>query len=305
MTRIKTSFIATVYNEEESIEEFITSVLAQTQRPDEIIIVDAGSRDSTRKIIKRYENILLYTKKGNRSVGRNFAIQKARYEIIIASDAGCVLDKNFIMNIALPFTHASVDVVSGFYYPVINSVFEKCLATYTCVMPDKVNPNTFLPSSRSVAFRKSAWKEVGGYPELLNTCEDLIFAKKMKDDGFVFRFAKKAYVHWRQKKNLSQAARQFYSYSEGDGRARYFRPQTPFLYIRYISALFIIVYGLSVSLIVGSGIALAMFATYSLWAIKKNYRYVEHWKAFIYLPLLQFTADIAVLAGMTRGLLQR
>ena len=50
-------------------------------------------------------------------------------------------------------------------------------------------------------------------------------------------------------------------------------------------------------------IFLYAFLVYTLWAIGKNYRYVKHWQALYILPLLQITADIAVLSGTAIGLL--
>ena len=125
----------------------------------------------------------LIIKKGNIAIGRNEAIKNANNEIILVSDVGCILDKDWVKNISAPFEDKKVDVVAGFYEPIADSVFEKCLATYTSVMPDKIDPENFLPSSRSVAFKKSAWKEVGGYPEWLDTCEDLYFARELKRKG--------------------------------------------------------------------------------------------------------------------------
>ena len=49
---MKSSFITTVFNEENNIEAFIDSVLNQTKSPDEIIIVDGGSTDKTLEILK-------------------------------------------------------------------------------------------------------------------------------------------------------------------------------------------------------------------------------------------------------------
>ena len=38
-----------------------------------------------------------------------------------------------------------------------------------------MRPARFLPSSRSVAFRKSAWTAIGGYPAWLDYGEDIVF----------------------------------------------------------------------------------------------------------------------------------
>jgi glycosyltransferase involved in cell wall biosynthesis len=107
----KITFIATVFNEEASIVQLLESLKKQTKKADEIIIVDAGSRDGTVSLINEFiqnnkkQNVLLLKKKGNRSVGRNTAIKKARGDIIIASDAGCTLKCDWIEKITRPFLY--------------------------------------------------------------------------------------------------------------------------------------------------------------------------------------------------------
>src|SRR3989338_2419096 len=101
---MKTTFIATVFNEEKTIEEFLSSISKQSVLPDEVIIVDGGSTDSTASVISNLKSQIsnkrikfkLIIKKGNRSVGRNEAIKNASNEIIVCSDAGCILDKNWL-----------------------------------------------------------------------------------------------------------------------------------------------------------------------------------------------------------------
>lgn len=301
------SFITTVYNEHITIDQFLNTILSQTKLPKEIIITDAGSTDKTLQKIKQFQKnttvpITLIHKEGNRSIGRNQAIKRAKGEIIACSDAGCILDKNWLKNITKPFKDKKIDVVSGYYTPKTKTTFEQALSTYTCVMPDKVDPNNFLPSSRSIAFKKQAWKTVGGYPENLDTCEDLIFAQNLKKRGYKFIFAKNAIVHWPQRKNLLQSWKQFYSYALGDGQARFIRKQTPFLYLRYLLGTILAIIAIITKNNFLFSIISSMFILYLIWSIQKNYKYVRNKKAFFYLPLLQLTADSAVILGTTIGL---
>src|SRR5579884_494851 len=120
---MKYTFVATVLNEEDMIREFIDSILNQSQKPDEIIIVDGGSSDQTVNLIEKYKNIKLVSKPGNRSIGRNEGIRISKGDIILVSDGGCLLDKNWAKNITKPFTDKKVDVVSGYYQPVTNNNF--------------------------------------------------------------------------------------------------------------------------------------------------------------------------------------
>lgn len=299
---IKVSFITTVYNEEKNIKPLIDSLLRQTKMPDEIIIVDAKSTDGTVRELDKFKskfgniNFQILSKKGNRSVGRNIAIAKAKGNIIVATDAGCIIDKNWLERITSPFQNSKAEVVAGFYKPITKNTFEKCLAAYTCVMEDKVNSD-FLPSSRSVAFRKSVWKSVGGYPEELNTCEDLVFARELKRKGFNFKVAKKAFVLWPQRENIFEAAKQFYQYAVGDGQANYIRFNTWFLFARYITGL--ILFFVSLYLLA------ACFILYIYWSIYKNYRYVNDLRGLFFLPVLQLVSDMAVITGTFAGSILR
>lgn len=303
---MKISFIATVFNEEKTIVGLLDSITAQSRMPDEFVIVDGKSTDRTVDSIKdKSVKFKIIIKKGNRAVGRNEAIRNARGDIIVCSDAGCILDKSWLKNIAEPFKDPKIDVVAGYYKPIVKNVFEKCLATYACVMPDRLNPKNFLPSSRSIAFKKSVWQKAGGYPEYLDTCEDLVFAKKLKDAGYKFKTRLDAIVYWPQRKNLKEAALQFYRYAEGDGKARYVRSQTLFLFLRYlIGGGLLIIFFVFKSLFILYLISVILFL-YLLWSIAKNFKYVGSWQAVFILPILQFTADFSVMAGFLRGLFKK
>lgn len=309
----KISLITTVKNEENSIGKFLDSVSTQTRKPEEVIIVDGGSTDRTVELIQKAKvkrqnlklKVKIIEKKGNRSVGRNTAIKASSNNIIAVTDAGCVLDSHWLERIVKPFEDKSVDVVAGFYKPKTRGVFEKCLSTYTCTMQDRLDTNNFLPSSRSVAFKKETWEKVKGYPENLDTCEDLVFDKKLKKAGLKFVTVENAFVWWPQRKNIFGACKQFYNYAKGDGQARNLRSTMPFLFGRYLLGLGFLLY-----ILFSSNYSLITFLyplifLYILWVVLKNYKYVKKPQAVIYLPILQLTSDIATIAGNSVGYFSR
>ena len=222
MNRIKVSLICTLKNEEASIKEFIDSLLSQSRPPDEIIIVDGGSTDKTAEVIQSYiENdapIKLIIEDGaNIAEGRNIAIKNAKYDIIASTDAGCRIDENWLQNLVRPFEKdLNVDVVSGVYESFGETTFERCVAELTGGNVDAWTAENFLPSSRSIAFKKEAWKKVGGYPEFLYMAEDTVFDLNLKKDGCKFEIAKDAIVYWRMRPNFRDLIKQTYNYAKWD-----------------------------------------------------------------------------------------
>lgn len=302
---MKTSFIATVLNEEENIVDLLTSIFTQTKLPDEVIIVDGGSRDKTISKILSFKNIKLIRKKGNRSVGRNEAIKSSRGDIILISDAGCILDKNWVENITSPFNDKEVDVVAGYYSTKSDSVFEKCLTPYVLVMPDKINEKNFLPASRSMALRKKVWKKAGGFPKKYSHNEDYVFAKRLKEENFNIVFRKNAKVFWKPRKNLIEASKMFFRFALGDAQAKILRPKVVLLFLRYVLGVALVVLLLLSNSIFILNLICLILTLYILWAILKNYKYVKKWQAYFILPMIQLTADLSVISGTIWGTLKK
>ncbi|MCX7014577.1 MAG: glycosyltransferase [Candidatus Sumerlaeota bacterium] len=224
------SVICTVYNEAESIGAFLDSLARQSRVPDEIVIVDGGSTDATVEIIRasRAPVRLVVDPECNRrnhsspiAHGRNVAIANAQHNLIACCDAGCRIEPRWLEEILAPLERdPSIDVVAGWYEPDAQTAFERCLAALTFPALEEVRPDGFLPSSRSVAFRRSAWEAVGGYPELFYVAEDTLFDLNLKKRGLRFAFAPKAVVRWRPRPNWTAVWRQEFLYAEGNGRCR-------------------------------------------------------------------------------------
>jgi hypothetical protein len=117
------------------------------------------------------------------------------------------------------------------------STFERALGATTLPTEVDVDPESFLPSSRSVLFRRSAWERVGGYPEWLDYCEDLVFDFALKRSGARFAFAPTAVVWFRPRMSLRAFFRQYFLYARGDGKADLWRRRYAIRYATYLLAL--------------------------------------------------------------------
>ena len=87
-----------------------------------------------------------------------------------------------------------------------------------------------------MAFRRAAWEAVGGYPEWLDYCEDLLFDFSLRGAGYRFAFVPNARVHFRPRPTLRAYVRQYFRYARGDGKADFWRYRHIVRYATYLVA---------------------------------------------------------------------
>lgn len=87
-----------------------------------------------------------------------------------------------------------------------------------------IDPATFLPSSRSIAFTRTAWQRAGGYPEWLDYCEDLILDFRLPTPWLALLPGRRR--PWRvstARAPWTAFYKQYYRYARGDGEAYMWR----------------------------------------------------------------------------------
>ena len=310
---MKTSVCLTVFSEEKSVSDLLGSLLIQTKKPDEIVIVDGGSIDKTVDILRHFQKkdsrIRVLSQKCTRSEGRNLSIEFAKNDIIAMTDAGCVAHKEWLKNITSPFEHDGVDIVAGFYVMSTKTDFEKAASVFLGVNPRKFDIN-FLPSTRSIAFRKSAWERIGGFPEdLETTAEDTVFNYNAVKEGLKFSRVEKAIVGWSIPDNSREYFIKVSEYAKGDVKSGIWWHPTKklsshnikalFVLLRYLLGLALILYALINSFFIL--IILSGFILYSFYAFRKVFSEHNEVKAGLYGVYIQYLTDIAVIYGFLNG----
>lgn len=217
---IQFSTITPVLNEEDNIIFLLESIESQTLLPYEMIIVDAGSTDSTVAKINDYKKlskldiILIHSPIKNIGYQRNLAIDAARSEIIVNADAGTVFDKDYTQNLLNPFLeYEGLDLTCGVHYPKHSYPWSKIFSAKEHFSL----ANQLGPYGACVAYKKSKAIEVGKYPEYLTYAgEDTLFLYKYKKVSTKWVFNKKAFMLWEHAKTLELAQKKTRNYLKGD-----------------------------------------------------------------------------------------
>lgn len=124
MTGADISVIVPVYNTERYLEEALRSLLAQTLRPAEIIVIDDGSTDRTPEIAQAFGDLIRYARQENAGTpaARNHGLRLARGEMIAFLDAddryhANKLELQWMQFVEQPQLDLSVCEVTDFWSP--------------------------------------------------------------------------------------------------------------------------------------------------------------------------------------------
>ena len=169
------SVISACYNHGKYINEMIESVLNQSFQDFEVIIVNDGSDDDTRDILKKitHEKVrIIHTLNNGPAFARNLAIENARGKIIMNLDADDMIAPSLLEKAFNVFcTNSQIGIVycDAECFGAKTGKFE--IGEYTL--------KSMLFDNRIISlafFRKKDWESVGGYSgELIYGLEDWDF----------------------------------------------------------------------------------------------------------------------------------
>jgi len=299
---MKVSLVATVKDAGPYVGEFLVSVAAQTRAPDEVIVVDGGSSDGTLETLRAASGITLIEEPGaNIARGRNLAVRAAAHDAIAVSDADCVLEPHWLERLIEPLERGA-DVSMGVYRPLARTFFEECAAAISIKEPDELREDTYMPSARSVAFRRDAFERAGGYPEWMALGEDMYLNHRWRELGVRMDLARDAVVARRPRPDLAAYWRQFAGYAEHDARAGMHPGRHALRFVSY-GALAVAVASRRRGLLAS---AVAAGGLYAARPVRRAWRRMpspgRRLAALGAVPALMAATDLAKLAGYFRGI---
>lgn len=138
------SIIIPCYNAEKTIKRCLESVISQTYKNIEIVIINDGSIDKTDSIIKKYinDNRIKYYNRSNHGIGktRNFGIKETTGEYITFLDSDDYLPNDAIDNLYKLAQKNKLDLVVSDYYVDNKNIKSEKIKSFP-ITNIKNNPN--------------------------------------------------------------------------------------------------------------------------------------------------------------------
>ena len=217
---IKVSVIVPVYNTELYLERCLNSILNQTFKDIELIIVNDNSNDNSHKIIETFinenNNIKYIDNKENKGVSncRNEAIKISSGEYILFIDSDDYLDENMIETMYNEASNNDLDIAMCGYFVdyedgntqnrIINLDENRIYSGYEILSEILHHKNGVTGHSWNKLIKASILKENNiQYPEHMKIYEDIAFFSRLFPYCKRIKNIKKIFYHYIQRNNSS------------------------------------------------------------------------------------------------------
>lgn len=183
------SVIIPTLNEHKRLPKLLDSLIDQTEKKFEVIIVDAQSEDNTLEEVKKYQQrlplTLLSTSVRNVGHQRNLGAGKAKTDYLMFCDADIGLDKEFLSQVLAKLNQIQVDFATTRGIPDSRRKSDVFLTygTQAAMFIAAYVKKPFM-SGENLIIKKKVFDAIGGFDEKVILADDHALVQKAAGLGY-------------------------------------------------------------------------------------------------------------------------
>lgn len=216
------SLIVPVFNRPQEADELLQSLVLQSDRDFEVIIVEDGSTEKCEHIVDSYSEKLpvsyFYIPNGGPGQARNFGATKAKGEYIIVLDSDCILPSDYIRSVKAEIASSGADAFGGpdraseNFTPIQKAINYSMTSFFTTggIRGGKKKIDKFYPRSFNMGIRKEVYDDLGGFSRM-RFGEDIDFSIRIYQKGCKVCLFPSAWVYHKRRTDWKKFYRQVYN----------------------------------------------------------------------------------------------
>ncbi len=220
--------IIPVYNRPDEIKELLDSLIAQTYKNFEVLVIEDGSRLKCEDIVNSFTDKLdiryYFKENSGQGFSRNFGFERANGDFFVIFDSDCLIPPHYFEMVETHLEIYSLDAYGGpdKAHPGF-SLIQKAIS-YAMTSPFSTGGTrgrkqrvggAFHPRSFNMGFSRQVYEKVGGYI-ITRMGEDIEYSIRIIRNGFKVGLIEEAYVYHKRRATFQQFFKQLHFF----GRAR-------------------------------------------------------------------------------------
>lgn len=221
MDKPKYSVIVPVYNRVAEVKDLTDSLLAQTVKNFELVLVEDGSTDTCGHIAgdargKGLAISYFWKENEGRSIARNYGMERAAGEYLVFFDSDCVIPPAYFETLDKELAADPLDCFGGpdaahesftDTQKAINYSMTSFLTTGG-IRGGKISMEKFTPRTFNMGFSREVYEQVGGFREMFS--EDIDMSMRIRQAGFRIGLVRQASVFHKRRVSFGKFLRQVY-----------------------------------------------------------------------------------------------
>ena len=221
------SIIIPVYNRPDEIDELLKSLLSQSVKNFEVLVIEDGSDLKCETVVEKYQdklNIKYYYKENSgQGFTRNYGFERANGDYFIIFDSDCLIPENYLHVVDDYIEKHKIDAFGGpdraakSFTAVQKAINYSMTSPFTTggIRGQKKHIGQFHPRSFNMGLSRQIYEQLGGF-RITRMAEDLEYSIRIIRAGFKVMLVPDAYVYHKRRTNFSQFFKQLHFF----GKAR-------------------------------------------------------------------------------------
>lgn len=216
------SVIIPVYNRPDEVDELFQSLVSQSLKDFEVIVVEDGSSVPCEDVVNKYRDKLdvHYYSKPNSGPGqtRNYGAERSKGEFLLILDSDCILPEGYLQAIEDELHREEADAFGGpdrahdSFTRVQKAINYAMTSFFTTggIRGGKKKMDKFYPRSFNMGVRAEAYRALGGFSNM-RFGEDIDFSIRIFKAGYRCRLFPEAWVWHKRRTDLKKFFKQVHN----------------------------------------------------------------------------------------------
>ena len=226
MKHPKYSVVIPVYNRPDEVRDLLESLLAQTQKDFEVLIIEDGSSVTCEHVVQEYADrvSIRYFFRSNSGPGpaRNFGFTQALGHYFVIFDSDCILPPGYFEAVDRGLAREELDAWGGPDKGHKQFTVAQRAMAYTMssalttggIRGGKKRLGWFQPRSFNMGISRKVWEATDGF-RFDRFAEDIEFSIRMKKAGFRTGLIPDAFVFHKRRATFSEFFKQVMNFGKG------------------------------------------------------------------------------------------